>query len=219
MKIARKKTFFIALFALFGFHFFAQKDSSKIQICIHGGYDLPLSGTDFTKYYSGNGSLGLNLAYKIHGDYSIYLRADYCKFKLNKLNDYVADRQSRLLVNAAPYTDLIGGSIQTINFEAGIKKFFALNSKIKASALLGASFSLLEKRPVDGTDSTATYQILEHYVNETAVGINIGFGLDYSINRNISIAALVKYRMLFDTYVTDKYMGILSSHIGLIFKL
>lgn len=221
MKLLKYQIIFFLFFCVQ--HGIAQKDTTsaknKIEIGLNIGYGMPLAAGDFGKYYGGSAMYDLSLGYKINSSYSISLGAGYSMFPLSKLNNYVANKSNRLLVNAPPYTDLVGGSIQAIAINAELKKIFNLNSKIKIDAMAGPSFYFLEKSPVDATDATGTYQILEHYIHEKPFGLNVGGQIDYSLNKSIAFDFSMRYKMMFTSFVTDKTIGIIALQVGCVFKL
>jgi hypothetical protein len=197
----------------------ATSSGNKIEIGLNMGYGMPLAGGDFGKYYGGTGMYDFSLGYKIHSSYSVTLGAGYSLFPLSKLNNYVADKSDRLLVDAPPYTDLVGGNIRFIGFDAELKKTFNINSKTEIGALAGPSFYFLEKSPIDASDSDGTYQILEHYVHEKPFGVNVGGQVNYSLSKAIALDFSLKYKMMFTSFVTDKSIGILAFQVGCVFKL
>ncbi len=214
-----KKIFLIAALFFCGQILFAQKDSAykKIEVALHLGYDIPMGG-EFGKYYSGMLMPELSFGYAINHSWSVHAGGGYGVFMLGKLDNYIADKQEKLIVNAPPYTEQTGGGIQTIALNLDVKKTFCnCSKKISSFAMAGINFAFLEKAPVDATDSTGTYQILEHYVHEKPFGINMGAGADYHLNKTIMLHAMLRYTMYFTQYVSDKPMGILAPHIGIAF--
>jgi hypothetical protein len=201
----------------------AQKDSTtsanKVEIGLNIGYGMPLAAGDFGKYYGGSGMYDLSLEYKINSSYSVCLGSAYSNFALSKLNNYVSDKGSRLLVNSPSYTDLVGGGIRVIAIYAELKKTFNINSKTQVGAMAAPDFYFLEKSPVDATDADGTYQILEHYVHEKPFGVNIGGQVNYSLSKTIALDFSIKYKMMFTSFVTDKSIGILALQVGCVFKL
>ena len=200
----------------------AQKDTTstgnKIEIGLNLGYGMPLAGGDFGKYYTGSGIYDLSLDYKINSAFSLGLGLGYSMFQLSKLNNYVADKADRLIVNSPPYSDLVGGSIRVIAIDLDLKKTFKVNSKTRIDVFAGPGFSFLEKSPVDGTDSDGTYQILEHYVHEKPIGLNLGSDINYSLCNYFALDFSLKYKMMFTSFVNEKPLGILALQVGGILK-
>jgi hypothetical protein len=180
---------------------------------------IPASSGDFAKYYSAAVFPSLSVGYRFNPKYVLSLAADYGRFSIQNLAGFVYDKQYKLLVNAPPYTDLVGGGIQLFGFHADLQRSFALGTKFSLNAIAGLSLSFLEKSPVDGTDATGTYQILEHYVHEKPFGLKIGTSIQYVLAPSVSVQALLNYNALFTSYVTDKQMGYLCTGLGFVFKL
>lgn len=199
---------------------FAQEADShthkKFEIGLCGGYDLPLHGGNFTKYYNGMLMGELMLGYNINPSYSIHLDFNYGNFMLKNISQYVTDIKDGVVadVYAPPYTDLVGGGIQVIGFNASVLKIFNPDAKLQFGAFAGPSFALLEKSLVDGTDSTDTYQILEHYVHDKPFGINLGARANYHLSSSFMLHAVIKYNGYFTSQVVDKAIGTLAVHVG-----
>lgn len=200
---------------------FAQKDATEkmLEIGFHAGYDLPLGSGDFAKYYGGAIMPELSFGYEINRDYTVSLGAGYGMYPLTDLDRYISDKQYKLLIDAPPYSEQTGGSIRTISFNTDIRKTFHCCPKLTPFAFIGPGFALLEKAPVDATDSTGTYEILEHYVHEKPFGVNLGGGIEHPLGSSVMIHFMLRYSMYFTSQVADNPMGILAARLCLMFKL
>jgi|ERR1051326_4620734 hypothetical protein len=216
-----KNIFIISILLFAGKNSFSQEapapsaSGKKMDVGVTLGYGLPMGG-DFGKYYSGALLYDLSLGYKINSGFGVSVGGEYGKFALKNTSSYIADKQDQIVADqyAPPYTELVGGGIRVIAVHAEAKKIFMPEAKTKFSVMAGPSLSFLEKSPVDGTDSTGTYQILRHYVHEKPFGVNVGGGIEHEFSQSFSVMLAVRYKMLLTSQVQDKMMGIVAIQLG-----
>lgn len=190
--------------------------TTKSAFSINGGYLLAVSDAEFTRHYSSAPAISLAYNYRFHTKFNLEFAAGYSKMKIIDREAY-AFTFPVLGSNAGlPYSELVGCDLRYIDIEANIKANMRTIKGWQPYGLLGITYAFLETSPLDGFDKKGNYQIIRNYVNDNALGINAGVGVNYRLDKQLSLFGQLKYSTLFTSSINKNAVGILNAGFGLI---
>lgn len=190
--------------------------TAKSGLSINGGYLIAVSDAKFTSHYNSSPAIALAYDYRFHTRFSAGFTAGYSKMK-------IVDRETYALTfpvlgsNAGlPYKELVGSDLRIIYLEANIKTNMKTIKGWQPYGLLGVTYAFLETNPLDGFDKKGNYQIIRNYVNENTFGINVGIGVNFRLDKQLSLFGQVKYTSIFTSNINKNAVGLLNTGFGLI---
>ncbi|MBI2271368.1 MAG: outer membrane beta-barrel protein [Bacteroidetes bacterium] len=189
---------------------------SKYGLSINGGYLFAVSDADFTRHYHTSPVIALAFQYWIHSLFTAEFAAGYSRMKIIDREVYALTFPVLGSNAGLPYTELVGCDLRIIYMEANVKANMKTIKGWQPYGLLGVTYAFLETNPLDGFDKKGNYQIIRNYVNENPLGVNAGVGVNFRLDKQLSLFGQVKYTTIFTSQISKNAVGLLNAGFGLI---